>query len=66
MLQAERHRLICSHVSQHGSALVRDLALLCHVSQETIRRDLTALERENVCSAASAVPLLLNKMKLQY
>ncbi|MTB45074.1 DeoR family transcriptional regulator [Providencia sp. wls1922] len=46
MLQAERHRLICSHVSQHGSALVRDLAQLCHVSQETIRRDLTVLERE--------------------
>ncbi|ENN8376471.1 DeoR/GlpR transcriptional regulator [Providencia rettgeri] len=47
MLQAERHKLICSHVSQNGSALVRDLAQLCLVSQETIRRDLTTLEREN-------------------
>ncbi|MBP6123042.1 MULTISPECIES: DeoR/GlpR family DNA-binding transcription regulator [Providencia] len=47
MLQAERHKLICSHVSKNGSALVRDLSQLCQVSQETIRRDLTALERKN-------------------
>ena len=47
MLQAERHKLICSHINQNGSALVRDLSQLYKVSQETIRRDLTILERDN-------------------
>ncbi len=66
MLQAERHKLICSHVSQNGSALVRDLAQLCLVSQETIRRDLTALERENriIRSFGGAVAIDQEEMPL--
>lgn len=47
MLQIERHRLICSHIQQQGSALVQELADLCMVSKETIRRDLTILEHNN-------------------
>lgn len=46
MLQAERYKIICSHVQQQGSALVTELSVLCQVSQETIRRDLTVLEKK--------------------
>ncbi|MFG1174762.1 DeoR/GlpR family DNA-binding transcription regulator [Erwiniaceae bacterium CAU 1747] len=45
MLQAERYKMICSYVQQHGSALVAELSTMCRVSQETIRRDLNLLER---------------------
>lgn len=45
MLQAERHKIICTHVQQQGSALVTELSVLCQVSQETIRRDLTVLQK---------------------
>jgi len=47
MLQAERHKLICSYICQKGAALVSELSKLCSVSQETIRRDLTVLENDN-------------------
>ncbi len=46
MLQAERYKIICAQVQEHGSALVTDLSVLCKVSQETIRRDLTVLQRD--------------------
>ncbi len=46
MLQAERHKIICTHVQQQGSALVTELSVLCQVSQETIRRDLTVLQKK--------------------
>lgn len=46
MLQAERYKMICTHVQQHGSALVTELSALCQVSPETIRRDLRILDRK--------------------
>lgn len=45
MLQAERYKMICTHVQQQGSALVTELSVLCQVSPETIRRDLKVLEK---------------------
>lgn len=45
MLQAERYKLICTHVHQQGSALVTELSVVCQVSPETIRRDLRVLAK---------------------
>ncbi|MEE3662798.1 DeoR/GlpR family DNA-binding transcription regulator [Brenneria sp. g21c3] len=45
MLQAERYKMICTHVQQSGSALVAELSVMCRVSPETIRRDLRILEK---------------------
>ncbi|KAA8998515.1 DeoR/GlpR transcriptional regulator [Affinibrenneria salicis] len=59
MLQAERYRMICTHVQQQGSALVAELSVMCQVSPETIRRDLTVLEknRKLIRSFGGAVAL---------
>ncbi|MFA1285066.1 DeoR/GlpR family DNA-binding transcription regulator [Citrobacter telavivensis] len=45
MLQAERYKMICAHVQKLGAVRVTELSQLCQVSQETIRRDLTRLEK---------------------
>lgn len=45
MLQAERYKIICAHLQKNGAVRVTELSQLCQVSQETIRRDLTVLER---------------------
>lgn len=45
MLQAERYKMICAYVQKQGAARVMELSQLCLVSPETIRRDLTVLER---------------------
>ncbi|MBN6046488.1 DeoR/GlpR transcriptional regulator [Citrobacter sp. ku-bf4] len=45
MLQAERYKMICAHVQKQGAVRVTELSQLCQVSQETIRRDLTKLEK---------------------
>jgi DeoR/GlpR family transcriptional regulator of sugar metabolism len=48
LLVAERHRQIRHWLAQQGSVRVTDLARRIVVSQETIRRDLRALEAEGV------------------
>lgn len=45
MLQAERYKMICAHVQKMGAVRVTELSQLFQVSQETIRRDLTRLEK---------------------
>lgn len=45
MLQAERHKMICAHVQKQGAVRVTELSRLFKASPETIRRDLTVLER---------------------
>ncbi len=47
MLQAERYKLICTHIQKKGAVRVTELSKLFHVSQETIRRDLAVLEKNN-------------------
>lgn len=44
MLAAERHEYIVRLVNERGSARVTELAALCRVTEETIRRDLDRLE----------------------
>lgn len=48
MLQQERHRLITDRVNADGRVEVADLAEVFGVTQETVRRDLTVLERHGV------------------
>ncbi len=46
MLPRERHRLILSNLAEHGSVRTGELADRLEVTDETIRRDLEALERQ--------------------
>ncbi|WP_435947310.1 DeoR/GlpR family DNA-binding transcription regulator [Dryocola sp. BD586] len=48
MLPIERHRQIMEELNLHGRVLVSELVKLCQVSQETIRRDLSLLERKGL------------------
>lgn len=45
MLKAERYKMIYTYVQQRGAALVTELSDIFQVSPETIRRDLTELEK---------------------
>lgn len=58
MMPIERQRQIIETLNQQGRVLVVELAERCLVSQETIRRDLTLLEKKGCCSAAMAVQSL--------
>lgn len=55
MLQAERYKMICAHVQKMGAVRVTELSQLFQVSQETIRRDLTRLEKIRNSPAALVV-----------
>lgn len=48
MYGAERRQLILELVRAHGSVSVRDLARAVNVSEVTVRRDVTALERRSL------------------
>ncbi|MFK8260006.1 DeoR/GlpR family DNA-binding transcription regulator [Erwinia sp. AnSW2-5] len=48
MMPIERQRQIVETLSQQGRVLVAELAERCLVSQETIRRDLTLLEKKGL------------------
>ncbi|HBC1683740.1 TPA: DeoR/GlpR transcriptional regulator [Escherichia coli] len=62
MLQAERHKMICAHVQKQGAVRVTELSRLFKASPETIRRDLTVLERNKklIRSFGGAVALDLS------
>lgn len=46
MLQEERHQLILHRINVHRKVLTSDLCQLLNVSLDTVRRDLTELERK--------------------
>ena len=48
MLPADRHRLILDHVDSQGTALTTELAETLHVSDMTIRRDLSELHEQGL------------------
>lgn len=48
MLPLERHRLIVELLGQHGVMRVNEIAQATRVSRETIRRDLSELERKGI------------------
>ncbi|WKV52738.1 DeoR/GlpR family DNA-binding transcription regulator [Dickeya fangzhongdai] len=48
MLPIERQQRIVEQITVHGRVLVSELVRLCQVSQETIRRDLSLLEKKGV------------------
>ncbi|HEY0209601.1 DeoR/GlpR family DNA-binding transcription regulator [Acerihabitans sp.] len=48
MLPIERQRHIMEELNLHGRVLVGELVKLCRVSQETIRRDLSHLEKKGL------------------
>ncbi|BDZ51613.1 hypothetical protein GCM10025867_38540 [Frondihabitans sucicola] len=59
MYAPERHLRIVEEARQHGRVDVRDLAELLEVTPETIRRDLTSLERRGLVRRAhgGAIPV---------
>ena len=54
MLPVERQRKIIEELNLNGRVLVNELVKLCRVSQETIRRDLSQLEKTVFYSVATA------------
>ncbi|HED3046327.1 TPA: DeoR/GlpR transcriptional regulator, partial [Klebsiella oxytoca] len=48
MLPLERHRLIVELLGQRGVMRVNEIAQATRVSRETIRRDLSELERKGI------------------
>ena len=59
MYATERHLRIVEEARQHGRVDVKDLAELLAVTPETIRRDLTSLERRGLVRRAhgGAIPV---------
>ncbi|TQI82017.1 DeoR family transcriptional regulator [Serratia fonticola] len=58
MLPLERHRLIIELLGQFGVMRVSEIAQATHVSRETIRRDLSELERRGVLNRSHGGALL--------
>ena len=58
MLPLERHRLIVELLEQRGVMRVNEIAQATHVSRETIRRDLSELERQGVLNRSHGGALL--------
>jgi len=54
MLPIERQQRIINEININGRVIVSELVTLCQVSQETIRRDLSQLEKRGYYSAATA------------
>ncbi len=48
MLPIERQQRIIDELTINGRVIVTELVSLCHVSQETIRRDLNQLEKRGL------------------
>ncbi|MGL6019197.1 MAG: DeoR/GlpR family DNA-binding transcription regulator [Gibbsiella quercinecans] len=61
MLPIERHRLIVEELNLHGRVLVAELVNLCRVSQETIRRDLTRLEKKGLLQRSHGGAVVMRK-----
>ena len=47
MLKSQRHEIILSTLQQKSSVTVSELMKLLNVTDATVRRDLTELDREN-------------------
>lgn len=54
MLPLERHRLIVELLGQRGVMRVNEIAQATRVSRETIRRDLSELERKGILNRSHA------------
>lgn len=61
MLPLERHRLIVELLGQHGVMRVNEIAQATAVSRETIRRDLSELERKGILNRSHGGALLVEK-----
>ena len=61
MLPLERHNHIVALLEQNGSLLVNQIAEQLSVSKETIRRDLTALEKKGTVVRSHGGALLADK-----
>lgn len=68
MLVAERHRKIVDVVNERLSIRVTELSKLFHVTEETIRRDLEKLEKENLLrrSHGGAVSIQDEQAEISY
>lgn len=60
MLRIERHQLILQLLTQDGSILVNDISQLSGFSRETIRRDLSELEKSGLVKRSSGGAILVN------
>lgn len=60
MLILERQQMIIQMLSQHNSMTVNELAQLCSVSKETLRRDLRELDEQGVIRRSHGGAMLLS------
>lgn len=63
MLQLERHNHITALLEQNGAMRVNQIALQLSVSRETIRRDLSALEKKGVVLRSHGGALLVDNYR---
>lgn len=61
MLPIERHRRIIEELTLNGRVLVSELMMLCRVSQETIRRDLSTLEKKGLLQRSHGGAVMVPK-----
>lgn len=61
MLPIERHRQIMEELNLQGRVLVVELVKLCRVSQETIRRDLSQLEKKGLLQRSHGGAVMAQK-----
>lgn len=65
LLAAERHAMILKLVNEQGSARVTELSELCEVSEETVRRDLDRLEKQNKLRRSHGGAVRLNEQNAE-
>jgi len=61
MLPIERQQRIINEINTHGRVIVSELVRLCQVSQETIRRDLSQLEKRGLLQRSHGGAVLIKK-----
>lgn len=61
MLPVERQKQILEEITLNGRALVKELVKSCRVSQETIRRDLSQLEKKGLIQRSHGGAILAHR-----
>ena len=61
MLPIERQQRIINEININGRVIVSELVTLCQVSQETIRRDLSQLEKRGLLQRSHGGAVLIKK-----
>lgn len=66
MLPIERQQRIINEININGRVIVSELVTLCQVSQETIRRDLSQLEKRGLLQRSHGGAVLIKNRTLAH